>query len=214
MSQSTTSSGARERVLDAAAKLFAERGYAAVTLRDIAAAVGIQHTSLYHHVPGGKEALFIEVTERQLQQHRQGLTAAIGESEVNIRSQLFAAADWFLSQPPMDLVRMTYADMPAIAPKAAKRLADLALEALITPIKDALVAAQKRGEIAHKDLGVIAGGLVGLIESLHAVPDYTVYAPTTPHPSRAEMARTLIDVMVRGLACPENRPNVGRTMLG
>lgn len=199
MSQLTTPSEARERVLDAAAKLFAERGYAAVTLRDIAAAVGLRHASLYHHVPGGKEELFIEVTARQLQHHRQGLTAAMAASALHIRPQLYAAADWFLAQPPMDLVRMTYADMPAIAPKEAKRLADLALEALITPIKDALVAAQSRGEIAHKDLGLIAGGLVGLIESLHATPDYTVYAPTTSHPSRNEMARTLIDVMVRGL---------------
>jgi AcrR family transcriptional regulator len=38
-------SEARERVLAAAERLFAERGYAAVTLRDIAAAVGIRHAS-------------------------------------------------------------------------------------------------------------------------------------------------------------------------
>ncbi len=53
---------ARERVLDAAERLFAERGYASVTLRDIAAEVGIRHTSLYHHVPGGKEAIFAHPT--------------------------------------------------------------------------------------------------------------------------------------------------------
>ena len=55
MTKQPTLSEARERVLDGAAKLFTERGYAAVTLRDIAAEVGIRHTSLYHHVPGGKE---------------------------------------------------------------------------------------------------------------------------------------------------------------
>ncbi|MBZ0309485.1 MAG: TetR/AcrR family transcriptional regulator, partial [Anaerolineae bacterium] len=49
--------------------LFAERGYTAVTLRDIAEAVGLRHASLYHHVPGGKEALFIEVTERTMKRH-------------------------------------------------------------------------------------------------------------------------------------------------
>ena len=94
-------SQARERVLDAADKLFAERGYAAVTLRDIAAEVGIRHTSLYHHVPGGKEELFIEVTERSLTHHRIGLSEAIVQAGTTIRPQLFAAADWFLSHPTL-----------------------------------------------------------------------------------------------------------------
>ena len=39
-----------ERVLDTAAALFWEKGYAATTTREIAAAVGIQQASLYYHV--------------------------------------------------------------------------------------------------------------------------------------------------------------------
>src|SRR3712207_6832093 len=102
---------ARERVLEAAEKLFAQKGYTAVTLRDIGAAVGIKHASLYHHVPGGKEQLFIEVTERHLQRHRAGLKATIAEAQPTIQRQLRAAADWLLSQPPMDLIRMAYSDI-------------------------------------------------------------------------------------------------------
>ena len=37
---------ARERVLSVADRLFTERGYQAVTLRDIAQEVGIRHASL------------------------------------------------------------------------------------------------------------------------------------------------------------------------
>lgn len=199
MPQQSSPSEARERVLNAAAKLFAERGYAAVTLRDIAAAVGIRHTSLYHHVPGGKEELFVEVTVRQLQQHRQGLSAAMAAAGLDIRQQLFAAAEWFLTHPPMDLVRMSYADMPAIDPKEAQRLGNMTLEALITPVEVALLAAQERGEIVYHDMDLIAGGLVGMIESLHAVPDYAFHDPSVTTPSRQAMAQELIDVMLRGL---------------
>lgn len=199
LSQQSAPSEARERVLDAAAKLFAERGYAGVTLRDIAAAVGLRHASLYYHVPGGKEELFIEVTQRHLAQHRHGLLAAMMEAGPNIRCQLYAAAHWFLTQPPIDLVRMSYSDMPAIAPHEAARLSEMALNALILPVADVLRAAQARGEIDHDDLGLIAGGLVGMVESLHSVTEYAFDDPDATNKSRYAMAQKLIDVMLRGL---------------
>ncbi|MEL6231961.1 MAG: helix-turn-helix domain-containing protein [Cyanobacteria bacterium J06627_3] len=44
-------SKARERVLAVAQKLFVERGYEVVTVKDIARAAEIYHASLYHHFP-------------------------------------------------------------------------------------------------------------------------------------------------------------------
>lgn len=183
----------RERVLNAAEKLFAVRGYSAVTLRDIAVEVGIRHTSLYHHVPGGKEELFVEVTERQLRRHREGLTRATARAPADVRAQLRAVSDWLLSQPPMDIVRMVYSDMPQINPAVAQRLAEQALESLILPIIEVLVQAQQRGEIAHENLGLVGGGLLGMLESLHGVPENVLQR------TRKEMGYELIDVMLLGL---------------
>ena len=50
----------RRRVLDAAAELFVTQGYAGTTLRQIAAAAGIQAGSIYHHFDS-KDALFVAV---------------------------------------------------------------------------------------------------------------------------------------------------------
>lgn len=47
-----------ERVLDTAAALFWEKGYAATTTRQIAAAVGIQQASLYYHVASKEDLLY------------------------------------------------------------------------------------------------------------------------------------------------------------
>jgi AcrR family transcriptional regulator len=45
----------RERILDSAALVFSEKGYAGARLADIAAAAGIQTGSLYYHFPGRDE---------------------------------------------------------------------------------------------------------------------------------------------------------------
>src|SRR5215475_11693621 len=53
----------RERILDAAEALFADRGFEGAALRDVAARVGIRTPSLYNHFPS-KEALYAAVLER------------------------------------------------------------------------------------------------------------------------------------------------------
>lgn len=50
----------RAELIDKAAVLFGERGYANTSMRDISAAFGILHGSIYHHF-GSKEELFITV---------------------------------------------------------------------------------------------------------------------------------------------------------
>lgn len=196
LTQLTPYSDAREQVLAAAERLFAVKGYAGTTLRDIATAVGIRHASLYHHAPGGKEELFVEVTERALRRHRDGLERALISAPACLRGQLYAVADWLLTHAPMDLIRMAHADMPAIDAAQAERLSLLALESLILPVHQALRAAAARGDVADHDLGVVAGGLVGMIESLHAIPDSSLARDGR---TRSEFAHRLIDVMLDGL---------------
>jgi len=52
----------RESILAAAVQLFAEYGYHAAPLRDIAHIAGIQAASIYHHYPN-KQSLLVEIME-------------------------------------------------------------------------------------------------------------------------------------------------------
>ena len=52
-----------EQTLDTAHSLFAERGYAAVTMDEIAAAVGVTKPLIYNYF-GNKESLYIDCMER------------------------------------------------------------------------------------------------------------------------------------------------------
>jgi AcrR family transcriptional regulator len=53
----------RSKILDEALKLFAIKGYGAVSIRDICRVVGIKESSLYYHYEG-KEALFEDIMQR------------------------------------------------------------------------------------------------------------------------------------------------------
>jgi AcrR family transcriptional regulator len=50
--------GRRGEILDAALQVFAEKGYAGGSMRDIAHVVGVSEPALYRHFPG-KQALFL-----------------------------------------------------------------------------------------------------------------------------------------------------------
>lgn len=50
--------GRKGEILDAALEVFAERGYDAGSMREIAARVGVSEPALYRHFPG-KEAIFL-----------------------------------------------------------------------------------------------------------------------------------------------------------
>jgi len=187
-------SSARERVLQASERLFAERGYQSVKVKDIAEALDMHHSSLYHHIADGKESLYIEVMERNFKRHAEGVQQAIEDGDGDLRRQLQEIAGWFLSQPPMNMTRMTQSDIPALEDKlAGERLSNLAYEAIILPIGAIFESAQGRGEIAHPNLGNIAGGILSAVEGLHSIPDEYINV------SRQEMANELIDVFLKGL---------------
>jgi len=67
-----------ERLFDTAATLFWEKGYAATTTREIAAAVGIQQASLYYHI-ASKEDLLYQLCVSSLDQLRTDVESAVND---------------------------------------------------------------------------------------------------------------------------------------
>lgn len=183
----------RERVLVAAESLFMERGYAAVTLRDIADALGIKQASLYYHAPGGKEELFVVVVERALDRHQAGLEAALAEAGPELRAQLNAAAAWLLSQPAMNFARMVQSDIASVEGEARQRLTQQARQALIDPLQQAfLPAVLARGE-GPMHAAMLAGAYLSMIEMVHVLP------AEFGGPGKPAMIGYLIDVMLGGI---------------
>src|SRR5215211_1153759 len=76
----------RQRLLDAARDLFLARGYAAVSIGEIAAAAGVSRAAPYYHFKD-KEDLFVQIFVREMDRTK----AAIGEiirSDLSFRERL------------------------------------------------------------------------------------------------------------------------------
>lgn len=69
----------RERLLDGAGRLLAEKGYAGMELRDVAERGSAPRGSIYHHFPGGKAQLAAEAAERDGLRVRKAIEASIAE---------------------------------------------------------------------------------------------------------------------------------------
>lgn len=182
-----------QRILDVAEALFMDRGYSAITLRDIADELGIKQASLYYHFPGGKEQIFVAMAERLFERHREGLEAALQAAGTTLNAQLHAVADWFSSQPPVKILGMFHADVPALNVEHVQRLQAMARDAMYLPLRKAFVAAQERGEIrlTHPDL--LAGSFLWLMDGLS-------YGQTRiGAPPREVMADDLISILMDGL---------------
>ena len=82
----------RGRILDAATRLFAQRGYDATGLRLVADEVGLTSAALYHYF-ASKEALMDALIDRSTEGPRAGVGAA--GSEADLRSLLMALGGGF-----------------------------------------------------------------------------------------------------------------------
>src|ERR1700738_2350906 len=79
----------RESILVAAVQLFAEYGYHAAPLRNIARIAGIQAASIYYHY-ANKEALLVEIMETHMQQLNANLERIVREQS-DPQKQLYDA---------------------------------------------------------------------------------------------------------------------------
>ncbi len=182
-----------QRVLDVAETLFMDRGYNAITLRDIADELGIKQASLYYHFPGGKEQLFLAMAERMFERHRQGIMAALEVGKGDLRAQLREVAEWFGSQRPVKFMGMMHADLAALNPEHKEQLAQRAHAAMFRPLRETFVAAQARGEIRPMHPDLLAGSFLWLMDGLN-------YGETrTGAPPRQVMADDLISLLLDGL---------------
>jgi AcrR family transcriptional regulator len=158
----------RESLLKAAARLFAERGFAGVSMEDLGAAAGVSGPAVYRHFSGKQAvlaALLIGVSEGLLSGGRTCVAEAATPRGA-VESLVAFHVDFALSQP--DVIRAQDRDLDSLAPADATRVRTLQR----TYVELWVDALQRIHDDDRQALRVRALAVFGLINS-------------TPHSSRA-----------------------------
>jgi TetR/AcrR family transcriptional regulator, lmrAB and yxaGH operons repressor len=152
----------RERLLNGARRLLAEKGYAGMELRDVAERGEAPRGSIYHHFPGGKRQLAIEAAELEGTEIRAAIERSLDERGLDATLTMFG-----------EMFRRRVKDQPErlgcpVAAAALARPEDPALAAAATAAFqswEAPIAAALRDEgIAAADAETFAGLVVSTIE--------------------------------------------------
>jgi len=153
--------GRRQRVLDGATRLFAERGYAAVSTGDIARAAGVAEGNIYHYF-GSKPELLRAVGERYGAEFAAAMfagiepVAAVKTIEAVVKGAFgFVGGNW----PGFGLFLLSDGPSPApLAQKANRLTVTRAVEAVLEDWS-------ARGLLDPVDAPVVSELLFGLVEA-------------------------------------------------
>lgn len=198
----------RDRILDAAAGLFARRGYAAVAMRDIAVAAGMSKAGLYHHFEG-KELLLVEILERELEAERP-LLAELGRRELPWRRRLSAWIEAVLALPPERssvVVRLGQESAQLDPPRRREvgaRYKARFLDPLLAFLEEGEGEGLVRPGCARMGLWILLGTLSAFLQPQARGRDL----PRDPATLAPELAAAFVDGIGTGRARPVARPRL------
>ena len=143
------SDAAPDRILDAAERLFAEKGFEGASVRDLAAAAEVNLAAIHYHF-GGKEALYRALGERLMNELRERRLTAIRRAleapDATLEGVLRAFA-WQIFRPLDDKDRARRFIQLGHREMAEPRLsAEFCNENVVDPIERALAEAIRRFE--------------------------------------------------------------------
>ncbi|OBJ72302.1 TetR/AcrR family transcriptional regulator, partial [Mycobacterium sp. 1274756.6] len=150
----------RDKLLAAAERLIAERGYLSVRLEDIGAAAGVSGPAIYRHFPN-KEALLVELLvgiSTRLLDGARGVLAGGGDAATVLERLVDFHLDFVFSEP--DLIRIQdrdLANLPAPAHRQVRRAQRRYVEiwvAVLRELQPAVGEAEAR-LMAHAAFGLL-----------------------------------------------------------
>lgn len=152
-------------ILAAAEKLFVEKTYAGVSMRDIAAAAEVSTGALYHHFPG-KEQLYYAMLTAYMTRVKMASLAAIPDGKP-CRERLRALTCVYLSMRPAQrsLMRLVRRDLNVFQGKLRQGIVRAYQDAVPDLVERVLADAMKNKEIRTADPRWLAWAYVAIVET-------------------------------------------------
>lgn len=188
----------REQILDAAMRVFAQKGFTGATNRDIAREAGITPGLIYHYFES-KEAVFRAIVEARSPLHmlRTLPTEALAQPpEVFLRFLVRRVLSIVEDEKFVQLIHMLLPELihnPALSPAGTE-----VLQQVVDFLSAYLAAKMEHGELRQTDPRQVAqvflASVMGFVLRRQVMRD-----ASTRSLDHEQIADTLIDVMLNGL---------------
>ena len=154
--------GTKAAIGDAALMLFAQRGYAAVSVRDIADQVGIRQSAIYNHFPG-KQAILVHLMEGHLRTLLEAYKAQAnpqGHPAERLRAFVAFHVHYHIDHPAD--VFIAYMELRSLEPDNRKAIVPLR-RAYEAELKRILAEGAERGVFVIEDLSIATMNLIAMM---------------------------------------------------
>jgi AcrR family transcriptional regulator len=143
----TETTSSRQKILDAAAKLFIEHGYRGISMREISEKTHLSKAAIYHHFRD-KEELFLSILRENLERHAEVAQHA-ALLQKNVRSRFEFMVEEFLNLPHQEraIVRLATQEMVHISEAACAIFRDTYHANFLKIIDDLLIHGMSNGEL-------------------------------------------------------------------
>ncbi|WP_373049011.1 TetR/AcrR family transcriptional regulator [Vulgatibacter sp.] len=183
---------ARRRILEEALRLFATKGFAATSIRDIAAATGFTNPALYRHF-AGKEQLALHLFEVCYGNLAGRLHYAVGAREFDDALSTFVRAFLVAAEEQPDAVSWVLENLQAFWPQLP---APRRPRSLVAVVRELLQRGVEAGRVRPELLPEV--GAIVVLGTLGQLVRMWMLGGVSEPPTRYE--RSLVETLQRALA--------------
>jgi AcrR family transcriptional regulator len=151
-----------ERILEEATRLFVASGYAGISMREIAEAVGVSKAGLYYHFRD-KEALFMAILNANLD-HLGSLIQTARQQGATVREQVSGMLHAIFDQAPNQraIIRLASQEMTHLSQEARAEFGRAYQTKFIHQVEEILRGGVERGELKPVNVQLATWILLGM----------------------------------------------------
>lgn len=201
--QRMSSEERKAAIVEAAVKLFAEKGFRGTTTRELAAAVGVTEPVLYQHFQT-KRDLYTAIIDRKLQEGLEKFRSRVErylqmEDDRNFFLQLAdLIIDWYSDDP-------AYTRLLLFSELEGHELAELSYERLATVflrlVAEYIERRMKAGVLRSMDPELAARAFIGMFS--HYALSGVIFRCVDLQATRSTVIPALVDIYLDGIRSPQ-----------
>lgn len=154
----------RQRILDESTRLFVQRGYDGVSIRDIAEACRMTKAALYYHFQD-KEDLLVAVLSSGLETLGRLVQDVLSE-EPDTRARLHRLVRDLFARLPAEqraLIRLAIQEVGKIRPERREEILRRYRDRFLTPLATLFAIGQQRGEVRPMGVEMMVWAFLGML---------------------------------------------------